>query len=132
MTMLQFPWRPGDCTLTFGPGNSLQLLGTTAKLLLIMRGENTRLRGENQLPFQKLAPLLVLSSKKVRKKPHSEDAEDLWPGEADVDRPPSGCSVTLLTAAFLILSFPSFYSRRGSMHSVFDGDRGGASTVIGV
>lgn len=75
MTMLQFPWRPGDCTLTFGPGNSLQLLGTTAKLPLIMRGENTRLRGENQLLFQKLAPLLVLNCKKVREKPHGEDAE---------------------------------------------------------
>lgn len=75
MTMLQFPWRPGDCMLTFGPGNSLQLLGTTAKLPLIMRGENTRLRGENQLLFQKLAPLLVLNCKKVREKPHGEDAE---------------------------------------------------------
>lgn len=39
-TMLRFPWRPGDCTLTFGPGNSLQLLGAIARLLLIMRGAN--------------------------------------------------------------------------------------------
>lgn len=40
-----------------------------------MRGENTRLRGENQLLFQKLAPLLVLNCKKVREKPHGKDAE---------------------------------------------------------
>lgn len=39
LTTLRFPWRPGDCKLTFGPGNSLQLVGMTARLLLIMSGE---------------------------------------------------------------------------------------------
>lgn len=117
MTMLQFPWRPGDCTLTFGPGNSLQLLGTTAKLLLIMRGENTRLRGENQLPFQKLAPLLVLSGKKVRKKPHSEDAE----GPARLPATRGGCGQATVrlqcdpldsSISYFVISFFLFPKRK--------------------
>lgn len=39
-TMLRFPWRPGDCKLTFGPRNSLQRRGAIARLLLLllMRG----------------------------------------------------------------------------------------------
>lgn len=39
--------------LTFGLGNSLQLLGTTAKPLLIMRGENTKGEEKNSCCFLK-------------------------------------------------------------------------------
>lgn len=139
MTMLRFPWRPGDCKLTFGPGNSLQLLETTAALLLIMRGENTRLRGENQLPFQKLAPQLVLNRKKVRKKAPqwrrrrpsrtSGHARRRWTGHRQVSAWPSW-QQHLLFCYFLF--FFSFYFQRGSIRSVCDGDRWGAGTVIGV
>lgn len=38
--MLQFPWQPGDCRLTFAPGNGLQHLDASVKLLFAARGNS--------------------------------------------------------------------------------------------
>lgn len=88
MTMLRFPWRPGDCKLTFGPGNSLQLLGTSAKLLLIMRGENGRkppaVSETGSATHSELQGKLERSPTAKMQKAQ----QDLQPREADMNRPP--------------------------------------------
>lgn len=58
MTVLWFPWRPGACKLTFGPGNSLQLVGEATRLPLSMRVGSTA-GGQAQLLFQRQAPSAV-------------------------------------------------------------------------
>lgn len=88
MTMLWFLWRPGDCMLTFGPGNSLQLLGTSAKLLLILRGENGR--KPPAVSETGSAAHSELQGKLARR-PTAEMQKaqhDLQPREADMNRPP--------------------------------------------
>lgn len=77
MTMLQFPWQPGDCKLTFGPGNSLQFLGTTAKLLLIMKRKRENTKGEEKTScrFRQRLSYPFWAARKVRKKPHSKDTK---------------------------------------------------------
>lgn len=115
--MLRFPWRPGDCKLTFGPGNSLQLLGTSAKLLLIMRGE----KGEKPAAVPETGPAARAEGRESRMSPTAtmpRGPRALQAGETGTDRPPSDFSVTLLTVTFVILLFPSFDSKRGNSFRV--------------
>lgn len=139
MTVLWFPWRPGACKLTFGPGNSLQLVGEATRLPLSMRVGSTA-GGQAQLLFQRQAPSAVRpeGGRKLGKSLQQgcrwscrTSAPERWMRAGENPALLHAVSATIRfqcnpldssaqQSTLVILLFPSFYSKRGNVHSVCD------------